>query len=169
MHGEWHKPTVDPPLAVQIGDVLLPVPGKIEHWRNGIKIGERLLSLPGPVVAINPEDGTPVTATDTLTHLFFFVEKKMPGIIETLTQVTKNQTTGAVHFGFDDIDREFADEATALAAVEYLDTEGQTAQDILILKTLRKSPDFTNLENMVGGSCSLDMQAIVPVVLTEPI
>ena len=165
VNGTWHKPTFAP-LAVRAGDVLRIEPsGKLGHYRNGTKINERTLTLPGPEVSLSPADGTPVTAGDTLTSIYFFKEQKMPGVIETLTKVTKNSTTGVVKFKFDDVELEFADEAAALAEVSYLDTDPEVVRHMLILKTLRNSPDFTNLENMVGASCSLDLQANVPCAL----
>lgn len=89
----------------------------------------------------------------------------MPGIVSTLTDVVRSGEI--IRFKFaGGTEREFADLPTALAAVEYLDTTEETTQDVLILKTLRNSPDGANLENILGAQCSADFNANSPLVLT---
>lgn len=93
----------------------------------------------------------------------------MAGQNVAMTQVQLNQSTGAVTISFSNgVNREYSDIESAKSAVQYLDTQSAVAEDSLILKMFRRSPDGTNLENMVGGAVAINFDADVPFVLTLP-
>lgn len=145
-------------MTVIVGNVL-------QIWRDGVLIEIRTLT-PGPIV-----EPSPVAIARTISELFIFKETKMPGQNVALTRVQLNQSTGAVTFSFSNgNNREYGSVEDAMNASEIagLDTSGALAENALILKTFRNSPDGTNLENMVGGSVAVNFNADVPFVLTNP-
>lgn len=92
----------------------------------------------------------------------------MPGINVALTGVTVS-VAGAVTAKFSDGENiQYADWDALKSTVEHIDTIGQTCRDILLAKTVRRSPDGANKTNMVGGVCAINCEADVPVVVTYP-
>lgn len=159
--GQWRQSDLDQPLPFQVGDVLEIGPNStVYQKRNGVVVGQATFVVGQPVSSF------PASQAATISSLFFFQEIKMPGVIETLNSVQRDGDV--LYFNFDGAQLEFPSIADALNVVGLLDTEAATARHMLILKTLRNSPDGANLETMVGGSCSLDFQAATPVVITPP-
>ena len=108
-----------------------------------------------------------VLSPELVSKLIFFKENRVSGQITTLTQVTKNTSTGALLFGFaNGAQLEFTGYEQAMSETDYIDSNAKLVQDILIRKTLVNSPDQTNLETCIGAQCAIDMAANVPVVLT---
>lgn len=141
----------------QPGDRWQRVGMKMRQYRNEVLIATH--DLVSVTQIVEPQyDGTgPITS--------FLVEQNMPGIISTLTDVVR--AGEVIRFKFaGGTEREFADLPSALAAVEHLDTDETVTQNVLILKTIRNSPDGANLENILGASCSADFNANNPLVLT---
>ena len=94
----------------------------------------------------------------------------MPGTGTTLTNVRVDTGNGHVLFDFSDgTELEFTNWADALSQTQYLDTVAQTVQHMLVLKSVRNSPDGSNMSNMVGGSILSDFSAQLPIVCTAPI
>lgn len=165
MNGNWQQVTLDAPLHLLAGDSCIAVGSVLQVWRDGVLIETRTLT-PGPIVSPNP-----VSSNRTITELFYFKETKMPGQNVALTRVQLNQSTGAVTFSFSNgNNREYGSVEDAMNASEIagLDSTGALAENALILKTFRNSPDGTNLENMVGGSVAVNFNADVPFVMTNP-
>lgn len=167
----WRQPTLNPPLPVLLGDVLkLEADGTLGHYRGGVKIGSRALGLPGPVAAINPADGTPVTAADTLTHLFYFQEQKMPGQTVACTGVTENQTTDVVTFKYSNGNNvEYANWGAVGEMADTIDADSVLAEKMLAAKAYRMSPDGANKTTQVGAQMTLNFTADNPVTYTEPL
>lgn len=160
--GEFRQAALNEPLAVAVGDTVQVVGNQVIVSRNGSVIAVRLITGQIEAAPLGAE------RDEVIDRVMFFWRPPVAGIIVTLTSVIKNQATGVVRFRFSDgSEREYANDAAAKAEVEYLDTEATTAQDALIHKTFRNSPDGTNLENMVGASFSVDFFADRPFVLTQ--
>ena len=132
-----------------------------------------IVTRAGHVVAVRLITGeveaAPVVAqqSEVLTRVLFFWRPPVAGVVATLTDVLKNTSTGVLRFRFSNgNEREFTGGAQALSLTDYLDTSPGLAEDILIRKTLVNSPDETNVTTMVGGKCSIDMNANAPVTVT---
>ena len=148
-----------PPLP---SDVFTAVGNSMEQRRGGVLVATyNFGQMPRTVLA-------GVTFINGSSEFAFYREERMPGIISTLVDVVRSGEIIRFRFA-GGTEREFADLPTALGAVEYLDVDETTTQDVLILKTLRNSPDGANLENMVGGSCSSDFNADDPLNVVEPV
>lgn len=151
---------VSPPFDHQAGDRYERAGKTVRQVRGGLTVATRAVTEVVPLAAQWHVGGSSVNE--------FFEEFHMPGVVQTLVDVIKSNATGVIRFKFaDGTEREFPDFEALSAQAAYLDTEGETAQDMLILKTVRNSPDGANLENMVGGSVAIDFSANTPVSLTE--
>lgn len=161
--GQWRQSTLLTPFDdLQPGDTLeIAANNTIRQKRNGVTIAESQYSQPGALVGVSP-----IVSPGTLETFYFFQEYKMPGLIETLVGVQRDGDS--LFFNFDGAQLEFPSIAEALNVVGLLDTDPTTARHMLILKSIRNSPDGTNMETMVGASCSLDFQSATPVVITPP-
>lgn len=165
MNGNWQQLTLDAPLHLLAGDVTVVVANVLQVWRDGVLIETRAMT-PGPAV-----EPTPVASDRVISELFIFKEPKMPGQNVALTRVQLNQSTGAVTFSFSNgNNREYGsvEDAKNASEIADMDTTGALAENALILKTFRNSPDGTNLENMVGGSVAINFNADVPFIMTNP-
>jgi hypothetical protein len=157
------KYTPAAPVTVQPTDTFPEVPGGWQHKRGAVVLGTYLRKNMTRTVL---SSGVFISGA---TQFAFYQEEAMPGLIATQTAVHLNTTTGALRVNFaSGNEREWTSVADAKSDVAYLDTDPKTAEDIILAKMFKNSPDNTNLENMVGGSCSIDLAAAVPVVLTEP-
>lgn len=132
-----------------------------------------IVSRAGNVVAVRlivgETETVPPAASqeEILTRVLYFWRPPVAGVVATLTDVLKNTSTGVLRFRFSNgNEREFTGGAQAILSTDYLDTSPGLAEDILIRKTLVNSPDETNLTTMVGGKCSIDMNANAPVTVT---
>jgi hypothetical protein len=145
------------------GDTIKLNGSVIEQRRGASVVATRTYIPPGPSF----EPGT-TPVKRTISEVYFFEEIKMPGQIVTLLSVNKNNNTGVINFNFSNgSSLEFNSFQALENAVKYLDTEPETCQHALCLKTIRNSPDGANLENMVGASMSADFTAAVPFNLVE--
>lgn len=161
--GQWRQSALATPLSLLPGDTLEVTANQtIVQKRGGNIVAQSAFGMPGAAVAPSS-----ILSHQMLSSLFFYQEQVMPGVIETLTSVNIDPS-GTIRFGFDGTELEFTNLAAALESVEGIDTTPSLARQMLVLKTLRNSPDGTNLENMLGGSCSIDFQASTPVVVTPP-
>jgi len=162
--GEFRQIAISPPLSLQVGDVVLSDDLTLSVIRGGVVVETRTIGATS--APVDPA----VDVAQTVSSLLFFRSFPVPGIIQTCTDVIVNQSTGVVRVKFANGDeREFATFTDMAAAVAYVDSDPELAQDMLIRKLVANSPDGANMENMVGGSISLDFFAATPVVLTEPV
>ena len=159
--GEFRQASLNEPLAVQVGDTVQVVGNQVIVSRAGNVVATRLMTGEVETVPLGAE------RNEILDRVMFFWRPRVSGQITTLTQVTKNTSTGALLFGFANGNQlEFNNYEQAMSSTDYIDSAPQLAQDILIRKTLVNSPDQTNLETCLGAQCAIDMAANVPVVLT---
>lgn len=151
------------PIAVlPTDDVRLNGPN-VEVVRDGIVIASQAIGGGSEV-----EIGEPATAR-LMTELFILEEIKMPGQNVSCTRVTENAVSGSVTFHFSSGNsRELPNWAAAGGIADTLDADTPHAEDILIGKAYRSSPDGSNKTNQVGASVSVNLLADVPVVYTEP-
>lgn len=167
MPGVYRKLTIDPPFSIQAGDIC-PIDfatGTVFQLRGSSVIDQREVTLPGELIGALP----PATSTGVFAEVIYFQESTVAGQSVSLVSVQLNQSTGSVTWNFSNgVSREYGSVEDAKSAVQSLDTQSQLAEDALILKTFRRSPDGTNLENMVGAAVSLNFDADVPFVMTYP-
>ena len=144
------------------GDTPVVVGNTLQVWRAGVLTESRTLTT-GPVVEL-----TPLAEAKTISELYFYKETKMPGINVALTGVTVGGT-GAVTAKFSDGENtEFASWEDLKSSVADIDTDVGTARKILLALTVARSPDGADKTNMVGGSCGINREAVVPVIVTYP-
>lgn len=161
--GTWRRLTVDPPLQLLAGDQIVRVSKTlVRQMRGSTIVAERTLVLPG-----SEEIPGPVAAPVSVADLFYYEEKRMPGIVATMTNVTETPA-GAVNFAFPDGGLQFSTWEDIPNQIN-LDTDPDFAKKIAILKAFRNSPDGTNKTTMVGGSVSVDFNGDTPIVLTPPL
>lgn len=103
------------------------------------------------------------------TRFAFYKEEQMAGQNIAMTAVAKDDSTGSITYSFSNgAEKEFASFAAVKDSVAYIDTTPDVAIDTLIAKSVKNSPDGTNLENMVGASMAINLSADIPFVLTNP-
>lgn len=160
--GEFRKSSLDLPFIVQIGDTAIVTGNVVSFIRAGIVVATRIISAESEPVPIASQ------SVESINHVMFFRSKPVPGIQATIINAVRNPTTGSIRFDFaSGNQREFTGGLEeAINAVSYLDTDVATAEDMLILKTLRRSPDGANLENCIGAQCSCDFNANDEMILT---
>lgn len=125
-------------------------------------VDSRLLTV-GPAVPL-----VPLADSVTISSLYFFKETKMPGSNIALVDVTVGGA-GSVTFKFSDGDQnEFSSWQAVIDSVADFDTAGSINKQLLIARTIARSPDGANKTNMVEGSCSINREAAIPVVVTYP-
>jgi hypothetical protein len=160
--GEFRQIVIDPPLALQVGDLVLSDDETLSVIRGGVVVETRSTSAPS-----SPVDPA-VDVAQTVSSLLFFRSYPVAGIIQTLTDVVVNPDNSLLVKFADGSSREFISFAEMQSNVAYVDSSATLAQDMLIRKIGINSPDGANLETMVGGSVAIDFNAATPVVLTEP-
>jgi hypothetical protein len=157
--GEFRQIGIDP-VSVQPGDLVQQIGNQLVVSRGGHVVATRDLS--GESVSVASE----IDAHQVIDKAIFFRSYPVAGIQATITGAIRNPN-GSVMFSFaSGSQREFTSVEQALTQVQYLDAEAATAEDMLILKTLRRSPDGANLENCVGAQVSADFNANEEIVLT---
>ena len=157
--GEFRQVEVQP-LSVLPGDQVQQVGNQLVVIRSGQVVATRKLSAASTSVPVT------VDVEQVITKAVFFRSYPMAGIQATITGAIRNPN-GSVMFSFaSGSQREFTSVEQALQQVQYLDAESSTAEDMLILKTLRRSPDGANLENCIGAQVSVDFNANEELVLT---
>ena len=157
--GEFRQVEIQP-VSLQPGDQVQQVGHQLIVTRNGQVVATRELSGDSASVP------NAIEAYQVIDKAIFFRSYPVAGIQSTITGAVRNPN-GSVMFSFaSGSQREFTSVEQALSQVQYLDAEPATAEDMLILKTLRRSPDGANLENCVGAQVSVDFNANEELVLT---
>jgi len=157
--GEFRQVDIQP-LSLMPGDEVRQVGNQLIVLRGGQVIATRDLTAESTSVSVA------VDVEQVVTKAIFFRSYPMAGIQATITGAVRNPN-GSVMFSFaSGSQREFTSVEQALQQVQYLDAEPATAEDMLILKTLRRSPDGANLENCIGAQVSADFNANEEIVLT---
>lgn len=158
-NGEFRQIGIDP-VSVQPGDSVQQIGNQLVVSRGGQVVATRDLS--GQSVSVASE----INVHQIIDKAIFFRSYPVAGIQATITAATRNPN-GSVLFSFaSGSQREFTSFEQALQQVQYLDADAATAEDMLILKTLRRSPDGANLENCIGAQVSADFNANEEIVLT---
>lgn len=161
LKGEFRQVSLNESIVVLPGDTASISGNQMIVTRNGQVVAVRILTGEAVIVPLGAD------YQEVIDRVMYFWRAPVAGIVATLTNVVKNLTTGAIRFDFSNgSQREFANGAAAIAETDYLDTSPTIAEDVLIRKTLVNSPDETNLHTVVGGKCSIDMNANNPVTLT---
>lgn len=159
----WQTAAIDPPLTVLAGDVISEFGGQLLVTRGGVVVETRTI---GPVTTV----AAVVTEPSTIRSAVFLKVKPMPGQNVSCTQVRENASTGAVTFDFSSgSNREIADWAGVEFIANSLDSNPTLAEDILIGKAFRASPDGANKTTQVGAQVSVNLTADNPVIYTEPL
>lgn len=150
-----------PPMNEQPGDTFRIVGNKLQQWRGGVKIDERLLQNSTELEGFELIGGNQING--------LYLEVTMPGQNVSCTKVIENQNTGAVTFSFSSGNNsEFGSWEEVGVLADSVDTTPDLPEKILINKAYRASPDGSNKTTQVGASVSINGQADVPVVYTEP-
>ena len=157
MNGEWREIEVTPPLNRQPGDVYEFTDGVLQQYRDGDLIEERML---GPGVPFTPGVET---GTGLLSTVYFFKARKTMAVA-TATNVTL-AASGTLRYDFSDgSQRELAGGVVdAIALADALDSNVELAQNLIIAKSVRHSPDGTALADIIGSSCTIDTAAATPI------
>jgi hypothetical protein len=137
----------------------------LKVWRGLTLIAERTLVLPGTAT----ESGV-IPATRDLTSVFYFQEApKMPGASAVNTNVAVSEA-GVIRFDFSNGDqREFASLTELENAVKKYDTDTAVAEDMVILKAFRNSPDGSNLHTMVNEGVTCDFNGTKPIIFSTEV
>ena len=157
--GEFRQVAIQP-LVVQSGDSVQHVGNQLIVTRNGHVIATR--DLTGESVSV----ASTVDVAQLIDKAIFFKGNPVAGTVVTLTDVTKNTATGSVTFKFSNGDqREFSGLEQAVTETNYIHTQPTLAEDILIAKSAALSPDGTDLHQLVGVKCAVDVNALQPVTV----
>jgi hypothetical protein len=158
--GEFRQAALSEPVLIQPGDTVRVVGNQVIVTRNNAVVAVRLIT--GEIEA------APVAAesSELLNRVLFFWRPPVAGTVVTLIDVTKNTSNGSVTFKFSNgNNREFAGLEQAVSETNYIHTEPTLAEDILIAKSAALSPDGTNLHQLVGVKCAVDVNALQPVTV----
>jgi hypothetical protein len=158
--GEFRQAALNEPFAVQIGDTVQVVGNQVIVSRNGSVVSVRLITGEIEAAPLGAE------RNEVIDRVLFFWRPPVAGTVVTLTDVTKNTSTGSVTFKFSNGDqREFAGLEQAVSETNYIHTQPTLAEDILIAKSAALSPDGTDLHQLVGVKCAVDVNALQPVTV----
>lgn len=131
----------------------------VEQWRGGLLIKTVQLIAPKTLSEIVSVGG------ETLTE--FFLETAMPGQNVSMTRIRENQATGAITVDFSSgTQMEFGSWEAVGEIADAIDSTPDLAQQILLGKAFRESPDGTNKTTQLGASVSTNLLASDPIVYT---
>lgn len=157
--GEFRQVEIQP-LSLLPGDQVQQVGNQLIVIRGGQVVATRDLTAESSSAPLTVQDA------QTVSKALFFKEFPVAGTVVTLTDVTKNTSTGSVTFKFSNGDqREFATLEQAVTETNYIHTQPTLAEDILIAKSAALSPDGTDLHQLVGVKCAVDVNALQPVTV----
>ena len=154
--GEFLRHNLNSPIQIRVGDTAVVVGNQLLITRDGRVVEVRTLGA---------ESVVPLEATrdESIDHVLYFKERRMAGILSTMQSPIRNPD-GSVLFSFTNGDqREFSSVENAIEQTDYIDTLGGLAQDILIRMVCKRSPDGTDLHQLVGATCGIDCLATQPV------
>lgn len=143
------------------GDEVKLAGGMLQVWNGNTIISTFPVTL-GPQTSIGP-----AAESRTIHTLFLVEEVKMPGVTSAITGAERNPN-GSIVVHFSSNNREFGSFEELMSTVASLDTTTELAEDILLMKLVQRSPDGSNLENMNGGSCTVNRDAAEPVTVNYP-
>jgi hypothetical protein len=160
--GEFLWRTLDSPIQIRVGDTAVVVGSQVIITRAGQVVEVRSLGA---------ESVVPIESTrdETIDHVLYFKEQKMPGQNVSVVRVFENQSSGSVSFQFSSgTVTELPDWEAAGVIADEVDAIPDLAEKILIGKAFRGSPDGANKTNQVGASLGCNLLADIPIVYTEP-
>lgn len=160
-NGEFVTAPLDQPVQIQIGDEVIRDGNTITVLRNGTVVAVR---------TFGPASVAPVVAqqNELISSVLFFRSNPVSGQSVVLTGVTESQS-GVVTFKFSNgSSREFTEGWSQVGSLlGAMDTDPTLAEDILMLKSFRNSPDGTNKLSMLDVNCAVNFDAGTPIALIE--
>lgn len=157
--GEFRQVAIQP-LSLLPGDIVQQVGNQLIVTRNGQVVATRDLTAESTSAPLTIQDA------QTVSKALFFKEYPVAGVVVTLTNVSKNTSTGSVAFTFSNgSQRIFDSQEQGVSETNYIHTQPTMAEDMLIAKTFALSPDGTNLHQLVGVKCAVDINANQPVTV----
>lgn len=157
--GEFRQVAIQP-LSLLPGDIVQQVGNQLVVTRNCQVVATRDLTAESTSAPLTIQDA------QTVSKALFFKEYPVAGVVVTLIDVVKNTANNSVTFKFSNGDqREFASLEQAIIETNYIHTQPTLAQDILVAKSVALSPDGTDLHQLVGVKCAVDVNATQPVTV----
>lgn len=150
-----------------IADPLIHVAGD-----QYVRVGDELRQMRGTTIVATRDltEATKEVLTES-DHIgpketIHFYEEFAVATAKTLTNVSV-AGSGAIIVTFNDNQVELSGgHADGVAMADALDANGSLAEQILIAKMYRHSPDGTGIEDAIGSSVLIDSQADTPIVYT---
>lgn len=153
------KYTIADPLLHVAGDQYARVGSELRQMRGATVVATRDLSEATKEVLTDSDHIGPSQTTA-------FYEEFAVATAKTLTNVSVSGA-GAIIVTFNDNQVELSGgHADGVAIAEALDANGALAEQILIAKMYRHSPDGTDIGDAIGSSVLVDSQADTPIVYT---
>lgn len=144
------------PMTRQTGDEFRFVGKRIEQWVGAMKVDERDLSQEASVILEQPETFGAATVQSV------YLEQPM-ATSKTCTGVSVG-ATGIVRFTFSDGSQpEVPSHADGVQLASDLDANASLAENLLIAKAYRHSPDGTSLDDIIGSTVTIDTSADTPI------
>lgn len=152
--GEFRKANLDSPFTMKVGDVCVQDGNTIHFIRNNVVIASRQIvgqAVAAPIAAANPE---------SVNSVVFFWRAPMSGVVATALPPRIDSATGIVTFPFTDgQDVQYPSITEAITQTDFIDTDNTLAKQMLIRMMCKRSPDGTNLHQLVGATCTIDALA----------
>lgn len=161
--GEFKKASLSASLVIKAGDLVQQVGNQIVVIRNGQVVSTANISA---TTTVQP---TAASHPDVINHVVFFRSNPVPGQSVVLQGVSENQNTGVVTFAFSNGNsREFSGGWSDVGSqLGVMDQDSVLAENILMLKSYRNSPDGTDKLTMVDVNCAVNFDAGTPIALIE--
>ena len=156
--GEWREVPLVPSFTAQAGDSVGFDPATQTAYvlRGGVRVAEWALVGPGTPLPPSQFEGP-----QNLTRVIYFRSRHMA--VKTCTGVSVGGS-GSVTFKFSDGNqRELTNHAAGVELANDLDSNDALAENILIAKAYRHSPDGTALADVIGSTCTIDTAAENPI------
>ena len=160
--GEFLQHNLNSPIQIRVGDTAVVVGNQLLITRDGQVVEVRTLGA---------ESVVPLAATreETIDHVLYFKERKMPGVNVGLQRVTE-QANGAVVFQFTSgTVTEYAGWADVGVVADEIDANTELCERILVGMSFRASPDGANKTTQVGAGVSVNLLIDTPVSYTGPV
>ncbi len=159
--GAFYQATLNQPVVLQVGDLVLQDGNQISIVRNGVIVATRTF---GPATLAD----TAATSVESISKVVFFRSNPVAGQSVVLVSVTENPATGVIRFRYSNgNEREYANWADVGVQRGPMDQEPALAEDILAYKSFVNSPDGTNKTTMLDVNCAVNFEAGTPIALIE--
>ena len=160
--GEWRHVSFSPPFNQLPGDTYRTSGNVVYLVRGGVDVDARLITT--STLYTPPA----VTVSQSVSELVFFRSKPMRPATATVVNVTQSGA-GAINVQFSNGNgRAFDSWAQLGELADQRDGTTTLAEDLLITKIFRNSPDGSNMHTCDGASCTIDGDAANPVQFDFP-